>query len=83
VPLRTHHLSITGTDGIGATTTVLIDGEPARALTGLTLTIDADSLTRAELQLVMTPVQVDVDAVVTLLPDTVAQLIALGWTPPA
>jgi hypothetical protein len=77
-----HRLQITAPDGIGATAQVHIDGRPAQGLTNLTVTFDAGQPVLAELDLVMTPVQVDVDAEVTLVPETIAQLIALGWTPP-
>jgi hypothetical protein len=78
-----HRLTITAPDGTGATAAVTIDGRPAQGLTALTLTMDAKEVVRAELDLVMTPIQVDVNAEVTLVPETEAQLIALGWTPPA
>ena len=80
---NTHRLQISAPNGHGSGAQVLIDGEPARALAGLTLTLTAEALTEATLHLVATPVEFDGRAKLTLLPETVDQLIALGWTPPA
>ena len=78
-----HHLQLTAPDGTGRAANVLLNGDQILNLTGITVTIDADSFVHAELRLLVPPVTFDGKAKVTVPDETAGTLIALGWTPPA
>jgi hypothetical protein len=77
-----HQLTITSPEGVGRNATVLIDGEPAKGLTGITLTLEADSVNLAELRLFAPQITFDGQAAITIPDELAGTLIALGWTPP-
>ncbi|MDQ0241173.1 hypothetical protein [Arthrobacter bambusae] len=77
-----HKLTIESTGGTGATSKVLIDGEESLGLTGLTLTLDVEDVNRAELRLAILPVEFTGNAELSILPETAALLVKLGWTAP-
>lgn len=77
-----HKLEISSPKGMGATTDVRIDGEPTKGLTGLTLTLEAEDLVRAELRILAVPTEFTGEAELSLPPETAELLVKLGWTPP-
>lgn len=76
-------LTITAPDGTGATASVLVNGEPARNVTGVSVHLEAGGWTRAEIRLGPVDVEFDGTAAVSLDDETRELLHLLGWTAPA
>lgn len=68
----------------GTTEQILVNGvDIADACVGYTLRAHVGEMPHLEVDMiVLHPAEVDGDAEVTVPPDTVEALIALGWTPP-
>lgn len=78
-----NRVTITAPDGTGRTATVLIDGEPARNVTGISLHLEAGGFGRAEIRLGPVDLEFDGTAAVSLDDETRELLHLLGWTEPA
>lgn len=80
--LPTHRVTITGPDPHRLTVT--LDGQELRTCTRAVLTVDADTVPRVDLSLiVLNDLVTDLPAHVILDAPTRSALTAMGWTPPA